>query len=450
MGLIGNIIQPVFCGGTAVLMAPTTFLRKPLNWLHAVSKYKAVCSGGPNFSYDFCVDRITEDELSTLDLSGWSVAFNGSEVVQAATLNRFYNKFSKTGFRLEAFLPCYGMAEATLFVSGCSHNEKPMQATFDEQSLGKAEVKEQAQGKVLVSSGTLNDQFKIKIINPLTQTEAGQQIGEICIAGDSVSDGYWRKEAHKGRYQEYFKTGDLGFIFKNQLFITGRLKELIIIRGKNYVPQDIEQLVQKNSILAVGSGACFSINIQGEERLVVVQEIKRQYMRQLNADEIIQSIRAHITAELGITAYAVVLIKPLTLAKTSSGKIMRLHTKSQYLNNQLQIIAQWQQQLMETQDAISFEEISLHCEDIETTLALLFKKVAHVQITTQNRQHTLQSLGFDSVAITELSSYLKELYNSQLNVEQLYNQMTFNQLLSILVSLKQENIARDEEVEIVI
>lgn len=450
MGLIGNILQPVFCGGTSVLMAPTTFLRKPLNWLQTISKYKAVCSGGPNFSYDFCAERITEEEINTLDLSSWNVAFNGSEVVQATTLNRFYNKFSKAGFNMESFLPCYGMAEATLFVTGCPHNEKPLQATFDEQSLAKARIQEQPEGRVLVSSGTLNDQFQIKIIDPVSQTEIEHQIGEICIAGESVSEGYWRKTTYESRYQEYHKTGDLGFIYKNQLFITGRLKELIIIRGKNYVPQDIEQLVQKNPVLMASAGACFSVDHYGEERLVVVQEVKRQYLKQLAADEVMQSIQDNITAELGIAVYAIVLIRPLTLTKTSSGKIMRLNTKSQYLTNQLQIIAQWQQQFSETSAAITIDELSAHAEDTEKTLELLFKKIAQVQIDDHNKQHTLQGLGFDSVAITELSGYLHELYSCNIGVEQLYNQMTFNQLLLVLAEHRQESAVLQEEVEIII
>ncbi|WP_347251759.1 AMP-binding protein [Legionella sp.] len=429
MGLIGNIIQPIFCGGRAVLMAPTTFLRKPLNWLYIISKYKAVCSGGPNFSYDFCVERISDEEVKALDLSSWRVAFNGSEVVQAATLERFYNKFAPAGFVREAFLPCYGMAEATLFVSGCPRQERPLQASFDKQFLAMGQIVEQAGGRTLVSSGQLNNEFKIKIIDPASQVEVTGQIGEICIAGESVSDGYWRKAA---RENDYFKTGDLGFIHNNQLFIVGRAKELIIIRGKNYVPQDIEQLVQRNPALVPGAGACFSIEHEGEERLVIVQEVKRQYLKGLNTNELLQSIQEEVGSALGIVAHAIVLIRPLTLPKTSSGKIMRLRTKSLYLENQLQTIAQWQKQTPISRPTISIEELRANSKDLEKTLELLCKKIVDLEMDEQNKQQSLQTLGFDSVQIAELGSYLYEIYYCQIPAEQFYQHMTFNKLLGLL------------------
>jgi acyl-CoA synthetase (AMP-forming)/AMP-acid ligase II len=347
MGLIGITLQTLFLGARSVLMAPTAFLQKPFRWLQAVSEYRAAVSGGPNFAYDLCVRRISPDQRSRLDLSGWTVAFNGAEPISCETLERFSAAFATCGFRKEAFYPCYGLAEATLFVSGGQTGRMPVVRTFQATALENNRAiltdHEQVGGRHLVGCGNnLSDQ-RIAIVHPEFLTECLQgEVGEVWVSGPNVAQGYWRHpdeteqlfRAYLPRTGEgpFLRTGDLGFVLDGELFITGRLKDLVIIDGRNHYPQDIELTVQKShAAIRPGGCAAFSANFDGRERLVVVAEIDRRH-RDLDRNEIVKAIRLAVAEQHELRIEHVWLLKTEKVPKTSSGKIQRRACRSNFLS----------------------------------------------------------------------------------------------------------------------
>ncbi len=354
MGLVGGILQPIYVGASMILMSPMTFLQQPFRWLEAISHYKVTTSGGPNFAYDLCVRKITPEQRARLDLSRWTLAFTGAEPVRAQTLERFAATFETCGFKKEAFYPCYGMAEATLIVSGGSKADQPVVHQVDRTALEKncvvTNAFQQENTQTLVSCGqTLQDQ-KIIIINPESLTKCqSEEVGEIWVSGLSVSQGYWNRQSetvhtfnaytadtHEG---PFLRTGDLGFLYEGELFITGRLKNVIIIQGRNHYPQDIELTVENSHpALRPGCGAAFAVDVKGEERLVVVQEIERSYLRKLDVQEVVGDIRESVLAQHGIQPYAVRLIKTGSIPKTSSGKIQHHVCKMNFASESLDVV----------------------------------------------------------------------------------------------------------------
>jgi acyl-CoA synthetase (AMP-forming)/AMP-acid ligase II len=370
MGLIGGILQPIYCGATITLMSPLHFLQRPLRWLQAISRTRATHSGGPNFAYDLCVRKVTPEQRATLDLSCWKVAFNGAEPVRHQTLERFAETFAPCGFRREAFLPCYGLAEATLLVSGGSKGEStahvsghPVYYTVQTSALAQGRVTAASAGdrdaQTLVSSGhTWLDQ-KIVIVDPESLTMCPpERVGEIWVSGPNVAGGYWNQApATERTFQArtadtgegpFLRTGDLGFLKvedprhgvadprqgKGELFVTGRLKDLIIVDGLNHYPQDIELTVeQSHPALRPGCSAAFSIEVNGEERLVVAAEVARAdaiqritiqgHGEERMGEAIIKAIRGAVSEQHDLRVHKVVLLKAGTIPKTSSGKIQR-------------------------------------------------------------------------------------------------------------------------------
>ncbi len=328
MGLVGVIQRAVYVGMFGVLMAPIEFIRRPVQWLHAISKYRASISIAPNFAYDLCVERVKDEAIGELDLSCWEVAFNGSEPVKAETMKRFAEKFGKTGFRAENFYPCYGLAEATVFVSGRAPSEAVV-----------------SKGQV-VSCGPACATERVLIVDPQTHRRCSEgSEGEIWVAGPHVAQGYWKRPAETrqtfkaslsdNRDGPFLRTGDLGFLLDGQLYVTGRLKELIILHGKNHYPQDIEATVATcHPLLRRDCGAAFSVDVTGTEELVVLHEVKRQTPPE-KSFEIKCAIRQALAEDRAIKPYSVVLLKPNTIPKTSSGKIMRSACRADFLRNNL-------------------------------------------------------------------------------------------------------------------
>ncbi len=355
MGLIGGILQPLYFGRPNILMSPMTFLQKPFRWLSAISRFRATTSGGPNFAYDLCVRKITPEQRKTLDLSCWEVAFNGAEPVRKETLDSFTEMFEPCGFRREAFYPCYGMAEATLIVSGGYVGRHPIVGTFDTDALSDGRVVERKPGaggtRALVGCGeTLPDQ-QIVIANPKTMTTAAaDEVGEIWVSGPSVAQGYRlrpevTKEIFEARLQDtgegpFLRTGDLGFMKDGELYVTGRVKDLIIVHGVNHYPQDIELTMQRShGRLRRDCGAAFAVEISGREHLVVVQEVERR--KQGNLDLIFAAVHKAIAAEHDLMLDAIVLVRAGSIPKTSSGKIQRHACRSGYLDGSLSVVAEW-------------------------------------------------------------------------------------------------------------
>lgn len=362
MGLIGDIIQTLFSGMTMVFMSPMSFLKKPIRWLKAITKYSyigEITSGAPNFAYDWCCKLYDESFLEELDLSKWKVAYNGSEPVKYSTITNFIDKFSKCGFKAEAMCPVYGLAENTLMVSPPDFKNKPFVIWVDRRKFnnGIIEVKNQENNNEslmpCIGCGPLvnEEEIEIKIVNTSNYSICKDgEIGEIWLAGESVTKGYWNKEvetektfkAHlsKDENKNYLRTGDSGFIYNGQIFIAGRIKEIIIIHGENYYPQDIEEYVEKSSDqIRQGCGAAIGVKINDEEeKLVIVYELKKRQYSELELKNIKEAINKTLFQIFGFTPYDIVFIQPSTFPKTSSGKLQRNYCKELYLNKKLQTI----------------------------------------------------------------------------------------------------------------
>ncbi|MBD2533053.1 AMP-binding protein [Nostoc flagelliforme FACHB-838] len=359
-GQIYGVIQPIYNGFPCIFMSPASFTQKPIRWLKAISDYKATHSGAPNFAYDLCADKIKPEQRENLDLSRWEIAVNGAEPVRKQTLENFYHVFAPYGFRWSTFYPGYGLAEATLKVSSARKKNSPTILTVRADSLTNNLIVEassdEAFTRTLVGCGSTVLNSKVVIVNPesLTQSPSGQ-VGEIWVSGPSIAQGYWgRIEETQRTFRAYLtdneegpllRTGDLGFVKDGELFITGRIKDLIVIRGSNHYPQDIELTAeQSHAGLRSGYSAAFAIDENEQERLVIVCEIERSYLRKLDADEVIQAIRKAVSQEHELEIYAVLLLKTGSIPKTSSGKIQRKACHTQFLNNQLDVVQEWKVQ----------------------------------------------------------------------------------------------------------
>jgi 8-amino-7-oxononanoate synthase/acyl carrier protein len=357
MGLVGGVLNPLYFGRPNVLMSPMAFLQKPIRWLAAITKYRATVSGGPNFAYDLCVQKVSGEEMEGLDLSSWTVAFNGAEPIRPGTLDAFCEKFGPVGFRREAFFPCYGMAETTLIVTGAQMEHVPTLGWFDGKALDEHRVIPVPIGheneRTLVGCGRIVPDEEVVIVEPETRVRLpDHQVGEIWIRSPSVALGYWNKpEATKETFQArladgdddggcFLRTGDLGFLGDGELYVTGRLKDLIIVRGVNRYPQDIERTVEQcDPRLQAGAVGAFAVDLGDQERLVIVAETERQ--RHKDWDEVIEKVRRGVTADHELPPDAVVLVRFGSIPKTSSGKIQRGACRDDFLQGKLQTVAQW-------------------------------------------------------------------------------------------------------------
>lgn len=354
MGLIDGIIQPLYSGFLGVILSPIAFVQKPLRWLQAIARYGATHSGGPNMGYELCTNKIAADQLAALDLSRWHSAYSGAEPIRWQTLEKFTAKFAECGFKSQFFYPCYGMAESTLMITGGAIEASPYYCSVDPEALAKQKIiLSQDQTRTLVGCGHpwLNTQIQIVDPETLTPCPTGQ-VGEIWVSGGSVAQGYWKQpEQTQAVFQAFLadsgtgpflRTGDLGFIKGEELFITGRIKDVIILWGRNLYPQDIELTVaQAHPALKADCGAAFAVEKEDGEGLVIVQEVERSALKNLPLDEIVEAIRAAIIEEYEVAVSAVVLIKPATIPKTSSGKIQRGRCREAFLGNHLVSVGEW-------------------------------------------------------------------------------------------------------------
>jgi len=353
MGLIGGILQPIFVGFPCVLMSPMDFLQRPIRWLRAVSRYRATFSGGPNFAYDLCAKRIRPADCDGLDLSTWRVAFNGAEPVHHATLERFVTAFEPYGFQRKTFAPCYGLAESTLAVTCAPAGTDPTVQRFDSHALSEGSLKpisNRERGVSLVSSGHSADGHRCIIVDSTGRPAPEGQVGEIWVSGPSVARGYWgQPEESEDTFQAqlaeagdgpFLRTGDLGAMLGRELYVTGRLKDILIIRGRNYYPSDIEATVaESHEALRLGCTVAFTVPVEGQERLVIAQEVSVDRMR--DVDSVILAIRQAVTQSSELQVHAVVLLAPRSLHKTSSGKVQRSLCRSLFLERRLEIVAEW-------------------------------------------------------------------------------------------------------------
>ncbi|MEH1791682.1 amino acid adenylation domain-containing protein [Nostoc sp.] len=495
MGLIGGILQPLYGGFPCIIMPPTSFLQRPYRWLQAISHYKGTTSGGPNFAYELCTQKITLEQKETLDLSSWSVAFNGAEPIRYDTLERFAAAFADCGFRKEAFYPCYGMAETTLMVSGVQKATSPIIKTVQKSALESNRIVELGTGdwglgtgdsdpnQILkpseaealkeflpqypvpstqsqstedvyhfVSCGRVIPQLEVAIANPETLSSCKpDEIGEIWVSGPSVGQGYWNRDRETAEtfhaylsdtgVGPFLRTGDLGFLQNSELFITGRAKDLIIIRGRNLYPQDIELTAERSHpSLNSGASAAFTVEVDNEERLVIVQELK--FRAKPNLEEVISAIRQAVTEEHEVQVYAVVLIKPGSIPKTSSGKIQRRAARAQFQNGKLNIIVS---KILKISNIVR-EETRLQRSELLALSPGERQRLLEIYLIEQearvlaiapddiNPEEPLSALGLDSLKVFELKNRVEVDLEVEVSVADFFAGMSTQQLATKILA----------------
>ncbi len=355
MGLIGGLLQPIYSGFPVHLMSPATFLQRPIRWLEAISKYRATISVAPNFAYELCVKRIRSEQVAKLDLSSWRVAGNGAEPIRAKTLRDFSETFAPAGFDSRAIFPCYGMAEATLYVSGSPIFSGARVLQASREALGCGSIRGRFDGETieLVSCGTIGLEAEVRIVDPASGQvcEAGE-VGEIWIAGDSVAAGYWEQpEATAETFQarlsssdrNWLRSGDLGSIVDGELYVTGRIKDLIIIRGQNHYPHDIEATVAGiHAALRPHGAVAFSMEHEDGEQLALVLELERNALEN-ELGQVAALVREAVSRQHQLQIDHLAFVRPGGIPKTSSGKIQRYLTRQRLLQRELPVIEENQE-----------------------------------------------------------------------------------------------------------
>ena len=484
MGLIDGIIQPIYTGFRGILMPPASFVQRPMRWLEAISRYRATHCGGPNFGYELCVSNVTPEQRDTLDLSSWCSAYSGAEPIRRETLERFAAAFKSCGFQASSFYPCYGMAETTLMVSGGDVKDQPVYCTLNADALLQNRVVKASSDtqnvRHLVGCGHSWLDTKIVIADPELLTQCTpDQVGEIWVSSSSVAQGYWnrpeqteqifRAQLRDTNSGPFLRTGDLGFKQGDELFITGRLKDLIIIRGRNHYPQDIELTVEQcHPALRPSCGAAFSVELNGQEKLVIAQEVERSYLRKLNANEVIETICRVVTQEHDIAVDAVLLLKTASIPKTSSGKIQRSACRAGFLTGSLDVVADWSvnpehkrqfQRLESEVESLSQQmktgkqrgnfyrtdqsdapanrqQKSQSAEEIASRLISLVAEQLQVPQEKIDIGQPLANYGLSSLAAVSISGKLQEWLGRQLSPTLLYDYPTIESLAQYLGGLE--------------
>ncbi|WP_375770363.1 condensation domain-containing protein [Archangium gephyra] len=420
MGLIGGVLQPLFAGIPVVLLSPLDFLKRPVRWLEAISRYRGTHSGGPNFAYDLCVRKTTPEQRAALDLSTWSLAFNGAEPVRAATMDRFAEAFASSGFRREAFYPCYGLAEGTLLVTGGRKGELPVVRDWKQE--GSERVSQ------LVGCGTSVMDQELLIADPETRVPVPEgQRGEIWVRGGSVAQGYWgqpeqSEQTFRARRSDtgegpWLRTGDLGFLSGGELFVAGRIKDLIILRGRNLYPQDLEQTAEaSHPALRPGCSAAFGLETDGQEQLVLVHEVDRAKLPE--PSEAVDAIRRAVAEQHEVAPSRVVLVPAGHIPKTSSGKIQRSTCRAMYLAGELELVtesaapqaastAQAEPPALTREALLSASETERHRLLGEHLRHRLARALA-VPASALDEARPLTAYGLDSIHSIELKGALEE------------------------------------------
>lgn len=437
LGLIAYVLGPIYNGFHAVLMSPLHFLQRPIRWLRAITRYRASHNAAPPFGYDLCVRKTDPEHCNRLDLSCWKVAGVGAEPIRPETLQRFAQTFGPYGFQEKAFYPTYGMAESVLYVAGGKSSPGP-------PVCSDAQPDQNGVGTTLTGCGHTRQGHQLQIVDPHSRKPCEpNQTGEIWVAGPSIAQGYYnRPEESESSFRVYtqdgqgpfLRTGDLGYISGNELFITGRIKDLIIIRGRNHYPQDIELTVE-NSHPDLRKGCCAAFGLdmgedgQGREQLAVVQEMRWNYPKEIDWQELLQTMRQAIVQAHDIDPGALVLIKPGSIFKTSSGKIQRHACKSAYRKKELAVLAQWRRKRSHQTgpEAPSFPDNPLHRkrDDAQKMIqAWLVERVTAslgVEPDAIDPRAPFDSYGLDSMTVVLLTGELEEWLGFPIPPEAVYD-----------------------------
>jgi 8-amino-7-oxononanoate synthase len=454
MGLIGCILTPLYNRHELILMAPAYFLHSPLRWLEVMSQEEITLTCAPNFAFDFCVKKITPEQMSQLDLSSLRCIKNGSEPIQLDSVQQFIHKFSSAGLSPEVIYPCYGLAESTLLLTAnqFTASNNTLKLNKSDFELGKISLAIELESRPIVqvmNCGTCRDGHSVRIVDPNTLNELPENtIGEIWGSGLSIAKGYWNKpELTKATFQNqlthtpdtaYLRTGDLGFIHKGNLYVTGRIKDLMIINGKNYYPQDIEQsIIHSHTEFESQGAAAFTVEADGYHKLIVLQEIKREAIKQAKPDLLFSSIQAILLDQFGLIPYSIVLVRPFSLPKTSSGKIQRWRARTSFLEQSLKCIARWDKE--DTSQARRIPS-TISAIEIKKWLTEWLMRRLNMILTDDDYEKSIMALGINSIAAVELSNDLQTKLGQQFELLPLLEKYTLNQLMSIL----SENISVDD------
>lgn len=456
MGLIGHVLEPINAGCTQVTMPPNVFLEKPVRWLKAIAGLEHVYTTAPNFAFDYCVDKITDAEMQGIDLRSWRLVCNGSEPVREDTMMRFTKRFAPYGFRHNVFFPSYGMAEATLLISvrpdpSAEPRVVYLNAGLLENNQVVADDPDAESAVAKVSCGTARH-GRLIIAHPETLEKLPEnRVGEIWYQSDSVAQGYWNKpELTERTFQVYtagngagpfMRTGDLGFLQQGELFITGRLKDLIIIRGRNHYPQDIEETVQgSHPALTINAGAAFTVDAHGEEQLVVVQEVERTALRELDTATVFDSIRSAVAEEHNISLYAIVLLAPGQLPRTTSGKIQRRASKRGFLENTLNPVGEWKMARVDvpaedlsgwTTDQLLRLPLPERTGNTQQYLLHLIAKTMRMAPEQIDPTKPIIHLGFDSIHAIEIKNRIETDFGFELPATRLMEGISISDLARI-------------------
>ncbi|OUL18939.1 AMP-dependent synthetase [Nostoc sp. T09] len=458
MGLIGGVLQPLYGGFPCIMMPPAAFLQRPYRWLETISRYKGTTSGAPNFAYELCIEKITPEQRSTLDLSSWSVAFNGAEPIRQKTLEKFAHTFAECGFRPEAFYPCYGMAEATLMVSGSIKSALVTSLSIQKSVLERNHVIDAVANEdnsiTLVGCGRVVPQQQIVIANPETLTCCDRdEVGEIWVTGPSIGHGYWnRPEETEQTFHAYLqdtkegpflRTGDLGFLHNGELFITGRAKDLIIIRGRNLYPQDIELTAERSHpSLRIGSSAAFAVEVDNEEKLVVVQEL--EFRAKPNPEEVTTAIRQAVAQEHEIQVYAVILIKGGTIPKTSSGKIQRHACKAEFLTDGLQVVSK---SILDSGEDLDTTTLAQDHTSLTSYLQELIAKALKIPVQKLQTQQPLTTLGIDSLIAFDLKNTIEVNFGVSVSINDLLQDASIDSLTQQILAQAENSTPKQLELK---
>ncbi|WP_232668348.1 MupA/Atu3671 family FMN-dependent luciferase-like monooxygenase [Pseudonocardia sp. TRM90224] len=404
MGLIGGLLHPLFLGIPVVLMSPTTLLREPLTWLRAVSEHRGTVSGGPNFAFDHCARRISDEDAAGLDLSSWDVAFVGAEPIDPEVLHRFAGRFASSGFAASSFLPCYGLAESTLFVSGSPHGT----------GMRTVEIEDGARTRRIVSCGPVQGGAAV-VVDPESRTRrADGEIGEIWLSGPSVAAGYWNRPEETaatftatldGDQRPHLRTGDLGFVRDGELHVTGRLKELIIVRGRNVVPQDVERSVEAaHPFLRAGGCAAVAVDTADGEQLAVLLEVDERKVPVSLAD-LEASVRQAVAHDHQLSVHRIVVLRPGQLPRTTSGKLRRLEAKARHVDQHL-------------------DQPAPAAADVRSRVAGWAAQRFGLDVSALDPDRPLTALGLDSIKAVELNAYLESEFGYTVSAERLFDGIT--------------------------
>lgn len=477
MGLIGGVLQPLFVGFKSILMSPQLFLREPIRWLRTISDEKATTTGAPNFAYDHCASSISDVDKASLDLSTLTLAYCGAEPVRAATVDRFSNAFVSCNFNPQAFFPCYGLAEVTLFASGGPPLRSVPRIEIDAVELERRRIKpatgSACKSTILVSCGKVGAETRIAIVDPDSHCKlTPDRVGEVWITGPSVAAGYWnnhelsQKIFHANTSCDgdgpFLRTADLGFLHNGELFITGRLKDLIIVRGRNIYPQDVEAAVEEAvTFLRPNSCTAFAVDDRITDGLAIVLEASRELARQSGHvqcessangesienhgacgpfDDLIQRICERVTDITDITPIRIAFVQPGTFPRTSSGKVQRHVCKQGLLQGGLSIVYDWRSSVTRheivgqvSMDSGSKDEVATMTDRLVTILNLWLQSQPHSLVQTVSAHTNLRSLGLDSLAISSLILEIERHVGSRLTPEALYECPTMTALGTLLV-----------------